>query len=271
MSCIDNTHVVIRGAGDLATGVAWRLHRCGFTVCMTEIAQPTAIRREVAFSEAVYEGVKEVEGVKAVLAEKSQDITSIWEQGNIAVMVDPQGKIIQSMRPKIVVDAIMAKRNTGTSIEDAPIVIALGPGFTAGIDAHAVIETNRGHNLGRVILEGQAEKNTGIPGNISGYTVERVMRAPCEGLFTTKRNIGDVVKKGDVVGYVEFQPVFTAISGVIRGLIRDGIAVKKGMKIGDVDPRGKVENCYTISDKARAIAGGVLEAIFYLGRQRGMF
>ncbi len=267
---IGSVRVLIRGGGDLATGVAWRLTRAGFRVCMTEVEYPTSIRREVSFSEAIYDGVKEVEGITAYRVTEVEEFDRIWKKNGIPVIVDPSGNTVDVLNPEVVVDAIMAKKNTGTSIDDALVVIALGPGFVAGKDVHAVIETNRGHNLGKVILNGSAERNTGIPGNIGGYTVERVLRSPKDGIFESDMRIGDFVKKGEIVGKVSRVDVISKIDGVLRGLIRPGIKVRKGMKVGDVDPRGVREYCFTISDKSRAVAGGVLEAVMYLGRKAGI-
>lgn len=261
---LEDILVVIKGGGDLATGVAHRLHRTGMQIVVTELAQPSVIRRAVAVASAVYEGQVEVEGLVARLVESDQEICAVLAEGQVPVVVDPRAEVISRLHPTVVVDAIMAKRNTGTRITEAPIVIGLGPGFTAGVDVHAVIETNRGHSLGRVILSGSAEPHTGIPGPTAGYTVERVLRAPCEGTFMGKRHIGDPVEVGEVVASVAGQPVTAKISGVLRGLLADGLLVKPGMKVGDVDPRGVREHCFTISDKARAIGGGVLEAILYL-------
>jgi len=258
--------VLIRGAGDLASGVAYRLHRAGMRVVMTEVPQPTAIRRAVAFAEAVYEGQQTVEGITARLVEGVEGIEAAWQKGEIPVLVDPEARIREELHPDVLVDAIMAKRNTGTRITDAPIVIALGPGFTAGVDCHAVIETNRGHFLGRVILEGSAEPNTGVPGEVGGQTAKRVLRAPTDGVFHALRRIGDFVEEGEVVAQVDGEPVRSRLKGVLRGILHDGLQVRKGMKVGDVDPRGEREHCFTISDKALAIGGGVLEAILYLRR-----
>jgi len=231
---------------------------------MLEIPHPVAVRREVSFCEAIYEGEKEVEGVSSKFVSKTEEIASVWQAGKISILVDPDGeKTRRYLRPDVLVDAIMAKRNLGTRIRKAPLVIGLGPGFCAGKDVHAVIETKRGHDLGRVYLKGTAEPDTGIPGNIGGYTVERVLRTMKKGVFHPQKRIGDRVNKGSVVAVVEDYPVVARINGVVRGLIRDGVEVEKGMKVGDIDPRGKRESCYTISDKARAIGGGVLEAILY--------
>ncbi len=261
---LEDILVVIKGGGDLATGVAHRLHRVGMPVMVTELAQPTVIRRAVALASAVYERQVEVEGLAARLVESDQEIRAMLAVGLVPVVIDPRAEVITRLHPTVVVDAIMAKRNTGTMITDAPIVIGLGPGFTAGLDVHAVIETNRGHHLGRVILSGSAEPHTGIPGTTAGFTAERVLRAPCEGALTSKRRIGDPVEAGEAVASVAGQPVTANISGVLRGLLADGLPVKPGMKVGDVDPRGVREHCFTISDKARAIGGGVLEAILHL-------
>jgi xanthine dehydrogenase accessory factor len=260
----EGTLVVIKGGGDLATGVAHRLHRVGMPVVVTELAQPTVIRRAVALASAVYEGQVELEGLVARLVESDEEIRAALAAGQVPVVVDPRADVITRLCPTVVVDAIMAKRNTGTRITDAPIVIGLGPGFTAGVDVHAVIETNRGHYLGRVILSGGAEPHTGVPGPTAGFSTERVLRAPCEGTFVGKRRIGDLVEAGDAVASVAEQPVLARISGVLRGLLADGLSVRAGMKVGDIDPRGVREHCFTVSDKARAIGGGVLEAILYL-------
>jgi xanthine dehydrogenase accessory factor len=254
--------VLIKGAGEMASGVAHRLTRAGFRVCLTDIAQPQAVRRGVSFCEAVYDGEKTVEGLTAVLVEGLSPMLDLWREGKIPLIVDPEAKIREILHPDVVVDAILAKRNLGTRLDDAPLVIGLGPGFRVGRDVHMIVETNRGHNLGRLLLEGEAEPNTGIPGAIGGYTAERVLRAPEAGRFTADGyQIGDTVKAGEVVAHVGAGPVLAQIGGVVRGLIREGIPVERGMKLGDIDPRGKKEYCFTISDKARAIAGGVLEGI----------
>ncbi len=262
---LENILVVVKGGGDLATGVVHRLHRAGMPVVVTELAQPTVIRRAVALASAAFEGRVEVEGLVARLVESDQEIRATLAEGQVPVTIDPRGEVIPRLCPTVVVDAIMAKRHTGaTAITDAPIVIGLGPGFTAGVDVHAVIETNRGHYLGRVILSGSAEPHTGVPGSTVGFTAERVLRAPCEGTFTGRRRIGDLVETGEIVASVAGEPVAARISGVLRGLLADGLPVKAGMKVGDVDPRGVREHCFTISDKALAIGGGVLEAVLYL-------
>jgi len=253
--------VLIRGAGEMASAVAHRLFRSHFRVVLTEIPEPLCIRREVSFADAVYEGQREVEGVKAILVSSPQEVPDVWQRGTIPLLVDPEASCKEGLSPHVIVDAILAKRNTGTYRGDAPLVIGLGPGFCAGKDVDVVIETNRGHNLGRVIWEGEAEPDTGVPGVIAGVSAQRVLRAPADGTFRPVRKIGDMVKKGDVIAWVEDEAMRTEIDGVIRGLLREGMRVRKGLKAGDVDPRGVRENCFTISDKARAIAGAVLEAI----------
>lgn len=260
--------VLVKGAGDLATGVAHKLHRCGFQVVMTEIPQPTVIRRTVSFAEAVYEGVQVVEGVTARLAEDEVDARTVLLRREIPVLIDPIAESARRLKPDVVIDAIMAKENTGTSINDASLVIALGPGFTAGEDVHAVVETQRGHDLGRVIITDCAESNTGVPGNIGGFDLERLVRSSADGIFEPLVDIGSHVEQGQAVGYVGSVPVQVAIAGVLRGLLRGGLRVSEGQKIGDVDPRDKVEYCYSISDKARTIAGGVLEAVLWLSSNR---
>jgi len=261
---MDELVILIRGAGEMASGVAHRLHQSHFKLCMLEIPHPLAVRREVSFCEAIYDGEKEVEGVRAKLISKLEQIQTTWKEGKIPILVDPDSKKTkQFLKPDVLVDAIMAKRNIGTHINDAPLVIALGPGFTAGKDVHLVIETNRGHDLGKVIRNGAAEPDTGIPGGIGGYTIERVLRTMKKGIFHPQRSIGDKVNKGSVVAVVDDYPVMAEISGVVRGLLREGVEVRKGMKVGDIDPRGKRGLCFTISDKARAIGGGVLEAILF--------
>lgn len=259
--------ILIKGAGDLASGVAVRLAHCGFPIVMTDLPHPTSIRRTVCFSEAILKGSFTVEDVTAEYAKTISDIPAVHAQGHIAVLADPKAECIKALKPEVVVDAILAKHNLGTQISDAPIVIALGPGFTANMDCHAVIETMRGHDLGRVILDGSAEPNTGIPGNISGFTTERVLRAPKDGTFAEIRHIGDIVEKDEPVASVDSEMITATISGVIRGLLPTGTSVYAGMKSGDIDPRPIQSHCYTVSDKARAIGGGVLEAILMLQRR----
>jgi len=254
--------ILIKGAGEMASACAWRLHRAHIQrICMTELAMPLCVRRRVAFCPALEEGSAAVEGVEALAAASAAAIAAAWAQGKIAVVEAETWNGIAGIVPDVVVDAILAKRNTGTSIDDAPQVIALGPGFEAGRDCHAVIETDRGHDLGRIITRGAAAPNTGIPGTIAGMSVERVVRAPAAGVFHARRAIGDVVEAGDVLGDVEGTEVVAGVAGVVRGLIRDGTTVGADLKLGDVDSRANPEHCATISDKARAIAGSVLEAV----------
>lgn len=256
--------VIIKGAGDIASGIALRLHRSGFSIVMTDLPRPTSIRRTVSFSQTVIYGSYQVEDVTARLAASPAGALSILAEGEIAVLADPEARCVQALHPDILVDAILAKRNLGTSITDAPVVIAAGPGFSAGIDCHAVIETMRGHYLGRVILEGPALPNTNIPGLIGGFAGERVLRAPADGIFRQLREIGALVKAGEAVGEVEGLPVICQIDGILRGVLSDGTPVHKGMKSGDVDPRCELSHCYCASDKALAVGGGVLEAALRL-------
>lgn len=246
----------------MATGVACRLHRSGFRrILMLETVSPLAVRREVSFCEAVHDGRKSIEGIEAVRIDDGAGLANAWEKGMIAVLVDPKGNTVRRMQPDILIDATIAKRNLGIAITDAPLVIALGPGFTAGKDCHLVVETNRGHNLGRLIASGQAEADTGVPGNIGGFTAERVLRAPSDGPFSAGKKIGDPIVKGEVIGRVGTNPVTAPIDGILRGLIRPGSHVTAGLKIGDIDPRGDAAYCHTVSEKARALGGSVLEAI----------
>jgi xanthine dehydrogenase accessory factor len=253
--------ILVRGAGEMASGTAYRLCKAGFRVLMTEIPVPLSIRRAVCFSEAVFEKEMEIEGVRAVLIENISGIENTWKKGDAAVRIDPALEILNRMSFDAVVDATLAKRNIGTYRGIAPLVIGLGPGFTAGEDVDCVIETNRGHHLGRVIFRGPAEPDTGIPGNTMGYTEERVLRAPAGGIFRGNKKIGDAINAGEIVGWADDTPMRSRIDGVLRGILRDEVPVTKGMKSGDVDPRGQRVNCFTISDKARAVAGSVLEAI----------
>lgn len=256
--------VIIKGAGDLASGVAHRLYQSGFRVAMLELPQPMVVRTTVSFAAAVYEGKTEVEGVKACLARNEAEIERCWEAGYIPVHVDRAAELVEKIRPPILIDAIIAKRNTGTNCGHAPVVIGLGPGFTAPRDVHAVVETKRGHELGRVIYNGEAAPNTGVPGDIGGYGAQRVLRAPQDGTFQPQRTIGDLVQEAETVAFVDGVPVVSAIDGMVRGMLFPGLTVREGTKVGDVDPRGATANYLNISDKARAIAGGVLEAILHL-------
>jgi xanthine dehydrogenase accessory factor len=264
---VDRPHVgdsrpiaLIKGAGDLATGVALRLFRSGFAVVMTELPEPTVVRRTVSFADAVYRGRTAVEGVEAARAEDHGQARRLLTEGVVPVVVDSAAAVRHELQPVLLVDAVMAKRNTGTRIDDAPAVVALGPGFVAGREVHAVVETSRGHHLGRVLTSGSAAPDTGVPGDIGGFTAERLLRAPAAGVFIGAREIGDAVSAGDVVGHVDDVPVRAGIDGILRGLLHPGLEVTVGFKLGDVDPRGDRAHCFRVSDKAMAIAGGVLEA-----------
>lgn len=255
--------VLIRGAGDIATGIALRLVRAGCRLVMTDLPVPTSIRRTVAFSEAIRLGETTVEGVRAVRADSPRAALELAASGVVAVLADPEAACLAEIHPDAMVDAILAKRNLGTRMEDAPVVIGVGPGFTAGVDCHAAVETMRGHTLGRVYYTGSPLPNTAVPGLIGGYAGERVLRAPADGIFTPCREIGDEVQAGDVAATVAGEPMVCTISGVLRGLLQAGVPVRKGMKCGDVDPRGQKENCRQASDKALAVGGGVLEALLH--------
>lgn len=264
----------MRGAGDLASGIAVRLHRAGASIAMLDLAVPTAVRRTVAFSEAIRLGEAQVEDVTGVLCQDVGEARQAMAQGKVAVLVDPEGATISRFEPDALVDAIIAKKNLGTNKDMAPIVVGVGPGFHAGThasaDCHAAVETKRGHYLGRVIYDGSPIPNTGVPGNIGGHSVDRVLRAPVDGTFEPVCSIGDVVKAGDLVARVDGVPLPATIDGVLRGLLQEGVPVTKGMKSGDIDPRCKKGHCFSVSDKARAIGGGVLEAILHFsGRLEG--
>lgn len=255
--------VLIRGAGDLATGVALRLYRAGVQVVMTDLPQPTAIRRTVSFSQAIYLGRCQVEDVSARRC-TAEEAPAVLAMGEIPVLADPSCRCRAVLHPDVLVDAILAKRNLGTRLTDAPLVIAAGPGFTAGVDCHAVVETMRGHYLGRVLLHGAAQPNTAVPGLIGGFAGERVLRAPRAGVFHQILEIGATVQPGDVAATVEDVPMVCTIGGILRGILPDGISVTQGMKAGDVDPRCRPDHCSCASDKALAVGGGVLEAILQL-------
>ena len=260
--------VMIKGAGDIASGIALRLWRAGINVVMTDLPKPSSIRRTVCFSEAVYRGETKVEEVRARLAANAADALRLLEENILPVIVDPKAESAKELHPDVIVDAILAKENLGTAITDAPGVVGVGPGFTAGTDCHAVVETMRGHTLGRVITEGSPIPNTNIPGLIGGFAGERVLRAPADGIFRQTHEIGDTVQAGDVVATVEGEPMCCTISGILRGLLADGTPVCKGMKAGDVDPRGEASYCRLVSDKALAIGGGVLEALLRFSEMR---
>lgn len=267
--------IIVRGGGDLATGTIYKLKKSGFPVLILEVAQPSAIRRNVAFCEAVYQGTQTVENMTCYLAESLAQAQQFLNEGKLAVLVDPTGESIAVLNPLAVVDAILAKKNLGTNKRLAPITVALGPGFRAGEDVDAVIETKRGHNLGRVLWAGTAAPNTGIPGIIGGYGIERVIHCPAKGILRNVKKITDTVSKGEVIAVVEMEngivPVEATVDGILRGLIRDGYPVQIGFKMADIDPRiDEYNNCFTISDKARCIAGGVLEAILQRKGELGL-
>ena len=259
--------IIVRGGGDLATGTIHRLWSAGLRVLVLETTKPAAIRRQVALCEAVYEGEATVEGLRAVRIETLEQAQSVWAQGAVPVLVDPEGACIALAKPEVVVDAILAKRNLGTRRDMAPLTIALGPGFVAGQDVDAVVETKRGHRLGRIIREGSAIPNTGIPGAFGGYGAERVIHAQAGGVFMNVRKIGDLVEKGETIATIRTPegtdiPVTAHIPGILRGLLRSGYPVTPGFKIADIDPRREeLSNCFLISDKSRCIAGSVLELV----------
>lgn len=274
----DHYTIIVRGGGDLATGSIYYLWKSGFRVLVLEAEHPAAIRRQVSLSEAVYQKETIVEQMKAVRVESLEQIQEVWSAGNVPVLVDPNGESIQKLQPDVLIDAIIAKKNLGTNRAMAPLTIALGPGFFAGQDVDYVIETKRGHNLGRIITDGTAVSNTGIPGNIGGYAKERVIHARADGILHNVAHIGDVVEQGQEIAYItsdendkdnvsaekpaERYMVQATIPGIVRGLIRDGYPVTRGFKIADIDPRQEeLKNCFTISDKARCIAGSVLQLV----------
>jgi xanthine dehydrogenase accessory factor len=253
--------ILIRGGGEIASAVAHKLAHARYRVCLTEISQPQAVSRGVAFSEAIYEGKKEVEGVVARHVTSTPGIAKAWQEDEIPIIVDPEALVKNSLSPEVLVDAIMAKRNLGTKITDAPLVIGVGPGFIAGKDVHMVVETNNSQSLGKVILEGRAERDTGVPIAIDGLTFERVLHAPKDGLFLSAKKIGDPVTAGEVIASVAGKPIKSEIGGIIRALMRPGVKVAKGAKLGEIDPTGSKEACYTIRPKMSTIADGVLAAI----------
>ena len=254
--------VLIKGAGEQASAVAHRLFRCGYRVAMTDLERPTAIRRTVSFCSALYDGAIEVEGVHAV-ARALEAVPGLPEAAwdRIPVVADPGSRLVTLWRPDVVVDARILKTNLDNRLDDAPLVIGLGPGLEAGRDVHAVVETNRGHHLGRIVERGFTERDTGQPGEIGGYTRERLLRAPVAGRFTSERAIGERVAAGTPIGRVGGTWVAALIAGVLRGLLHPGLDVPAGMKIGDVDPRDDPTLCTTLSDKARTISGAVLEIV----------
>lgn len=263
--------ILIKGAGDLATGIASRLYHCGHQVLMTEIAVPLTVRRLVALSRAVYEGQAIVEDMRGIRVFSMQEAEAVMRAGDIPVLVDPDAEIAGEFQPDVIVDAILAKKNLGTKITDAPFVVAAGPGFTAGVDCHCVVETKRGHTLGSLIYEGSAIPNTGVPGNVGGYTIERLIRAEGDGEMQPVAKIGDVVEKGQIVAYTGGKEVKAQMGGIVRGILQPGVNVWKTLKIGDIDARCEKEHCYTISDKAKSIGGGVLEAVTRFEFMRGKY
>lgn len=263
--------ILIRGAGDLATGIASRLYGAGHQILMTEIEVPLTVRRTVAMSRAVYEGNAQVEEMLGVFVKDQAGAEQVMAEGDIAVMVDETASCRAWFCPDVIVDAILAKRNLGTKITDAPFVIGVGPGFTAGVDCNCVVETKRGHTLGNIIWRESAIPNTGVPGNVAGYTIERLIRAGADGILESRAQIGDYVEKGSVVAVTGGVPVYAQMSGIVRGMLQDGVQVSKNLKIGDIDARAEVSHCYTISDKARAIGGGVLEAVTGFERMKDRF
>lgn len=260
-ACFSRVPVVVRGGGDLGSGAIFRLHRAGFPVIVLELETPLLVRRAVAFGDAAVSGARTVEGVTVRRLDDIDYIDAAIESNEIPLLIDPVGESLSAIKPVVLVDARMEKRNLGTTIDDAPLVIALGPGFTAGIDCHVVIETNRGHSLGRVIYSGSAEPDTGEPGSVKDQTHSRVLRAPADGYVQPCAEIGDSIEAGQVIAYVDQHPITAAFSGVLRGLIHERVSVRTGLKIGDLDPRARRDHCFTISDKALAIGGGVLEAV----------
>ena len=258
-----NQKIIIRGGGDIATGVAQKFHRAGFAVIILETAAPTAIRRTVALSEAAYDGTKQVEDIICQKIDNLSQIEACIKAKTIPLLIDPTAESISKINPTAVIDAILAKRNIGTNKNMAPITIALGPGFTAGKDVQIVIETQRGHDLGRLIFNGEAQPNTGIPAEIEGKGSIRVLRAPADGLVKAQKQIGEIVQKDEIIFTVENHPVKASFKGLLRGLLRDGTKVTKGTKTADIDPRLHID-VTTISDKARTLGGAALEAYLYL-------
>lgn len=255
--------IAIKGAGDLATGIACRLHRCGFQIVCTDIEKPTTVRCTVAFSRAVYDGAAAVTGVTARLAKDAADARRVIGEGEIPILIDPEYKEAKKLEPAVLVDAIIAKKNIGTKITDAPLVVGIGPGFTSGVDCHFCVESNRGHDMGRTLYEGSPEPDTATPGNVGGFSGERIIRATADGIWHPVVKITDVVEKGQLVAYAGEEPVYANMGGIVRGMLPEGTPVNKGLKSGDIDARCKLENCFTPSDKANAIAGGILEGVLY--------
>lgn len=260
-SSLTDLRVLVRGAGEMASGIAHRLFESHLLVAMTEVSHPLAVRRRVSFCEAVWDGTCEVEGLTGRRVDSPGELDEVLAGGELPVLVDPGLACLDAWQPHAVLDAVLAKRNLGTHRDMAELVVGFGPGFNAGEDVDVVVETNRGHDLGRLIFRGGAEPNTGVPGNTAGYSVERVLRCPADGVFEGLAEIGDLVDAGQLVARVGSQELRTRIGGVLRGLLRTGVPVHSGLKAGDVDPRGVRENCFTISEKARALGGSALEAL----------
>lgn len=254
-------YVLIWGGGDLASGVALRLHRVGIRVLVVERDQPLAVRRSVSFCQAVYDGESRVEDVTGRLVGSASELETCWAAGEIPVRVDPDLDLLKDHSALALVDARMRKKQDRLDLTLADMVIGLGPGFTVGENCHAAIETNRGHFLGRVYWEGSPEADTGIPGKVQAYAAERVLHAPADGKVKNLVEIGDLVKADQPVLLVKDQAVGSPFDGVVRGLIHDGVTVRKGMKVGDVDPRPEPFRCWYVSEKSLAIGGGVLEAL----------
>jgi xanthine dehydrogenase accessory factor len=262
MNKLYGLEVLVRGGGEVASAVAHRLHRSHFKVCLTEVAGPLAVCRGVCYSEAIFDGTKTIEGVMAErVAASIEEIRRVWQKGNIPIAIDPQASIKEELSPDVLIDAIMLKRKPGTTIHDAPLVIGLGPGFYAGRDAHLVVETNNSNSMGMVITEGETEINTGTPLSIGGLTSERVLWAEQDGVVKSDREIGETVRSGEPVGTLGDRQLNAPLDGIIRGLVRDNVRVTTGAKLVEIDPVNDRSVCYTIRDKMRAIAGGVLEAI----------
>lgn len=262
--------VIVRGGGDIASGAIEKLHKCGFNVLVLEVENPSSIRRKVCYGEAVYTGEMEIEGIKSKKIKYLDEINKMFDERIIPVYIDPAAECTQILNPAALVDGILAKKNYGTNKSMAPVTVALGPGFTAGKDVDVVIETMRGHNLGRLIFSGEALKNTGTPGNIGGFTKERVIYSEYEGVIENIHDIGDIVEKGDILAKIAGNNVYASIDGVLRGIIRDGFYVTENFKIADIDPRkDEQRNCFTISDKSRSVGGAVLEAVISQMKERG--
>lgn len=257
--------VLVRGAGEQASGVGWTLAKAGFRVVMTEVAKPLMVRWPVCFGTAVVKGSWQVEGISANCVEEPEECEFTWNNGSIPILIDPDLTCLPKLKPTFLVDAILAKRNLGTQPDMALRTIGLGPGFTAGVDVDLVVETNRGHHLARLIYHGAAQPNTGIPGEIAGFAKERVIYSAKAGVFRAMKAIGDQVQVGDCVGIIDdgIEPieVFATLHGVLRGLLLNDTPVAASVKLGDIDPRGNQEYCYTISEKARAIGAAVLLGI----------